>query len=121
MLASSRAKFAIPMRRNFNSNGRRPQMCHVAKEVHGIFPIPVFQFPIGRTHPAHRLNLALKALRNPRALSRAQLQERSFPDAPYSSLANAEGLLLRDHADSHLPVSIDGESIHPSAAEVHAM
>src|SRR6266851_308252 len=80
MLASPSTELALSMRRNFNSDRCRPQVCHVAKKLYWTFAIPVFQFAVGGTHSAQRLNTALDALRHPRPFPTSELKERFLPN-----------------------------------------
>ena len=119
MPAPTRAELALPMRRGLNSNHRRPQVRHLTKKLDWTFTIPALQFPIRRTHPAQRLNAALHTLSHPRTLAIPQLQQGLFPHRADSNLPNTESLLLRDHTNPYLSVSVNGKSIHSPAAEIN--
>src|SRR5579863_1467091 len=119
MLTSPLAEVAGPVRRRRRSDGRRPQVRHVAKKLNRTLAVSVFQFAICRTHPAQRLDFALDALCDSRTLARSQLQQRFFPNPPYSSLTDAERFLLRDDANAEFAVRIHCERIHPPRSEEH--
>ena len=69
VLAATSTEFAIPVRRNFDPDRRRPQMGDMAEKGYRTFSVTIFHFSVGRTHPAKRLDATLKALRHSRALA----------------------------------------------------
>src|SRR6266567_2303495 len=121
MLSAASTELTLPMRRNINSDRRRPQMCHMAKKLHRTFSVAILHFAIGRTHPAERLNPALNTLRYSRAFTHAQFAKRVLPCRFETRLSDVKCLLLRNHTYSHLPVSVNRESVHSAAAEIHAV
>src|SRR3984885_5990899 len=119
VLTTACTKFTLAVRRNIHANGGSPQVSNVAEEFDRALAISAFHLAIGRTHPTQRLDAALLALRYPRTLARAQLQERILPNLLYPNLSDAESLLLRDHTDPHLAISIDGKPGHPPTTVIH--
>jgi len=117
MPSSTGTEFAISMRRNFDSDRRCPQVCDIAQERHRTLTVAVLQFSIGGAHAADRLNAAVDALRHPRTLTHSDLVQGMLPrlleTAPY-----IECFLLRDHANAHLAVGVDGEGVHPPTTEI---
>src|SRR5580658_6336653 len=118
VLASSGAEFALSMHRNLDTDGSRSQVRYMAEKRHGALAVAVFHFSIGRTHATERLYAALDALRHPSTLAGSHLVQGVFPYLLETGLADIERLLLRDDANAHLAVSIDGEPVHSAAAEI---
>src|SRR5580658_6658456 len=121
MLAATRTEFTRTVRRNLEPEGSGPKVRDVTKELHRTFPVTVFQFAVRRTHAAERLNPTLDAFRNTGSLAVPQLQQRFFPDLPYSRIANSERLLLRDYTDPHLSIGIDSKGIHATTTGVNSV
>src|SRR3984957_14829757 len=121
VLTATRAELTLSVRWNLNSHDCRPQVCDLTEKFHGTLAVPVFHLAIGRTHPAQRLDPALDALGYLRALARARARKRTFPDLTHPNIPNAESLLLRNHTNTHLSVSIDGKPGHPSATVIHGI
>src|SRR5438094_345902 len=121
MLASAGTKLTVAVRRNFRSNDRGTQVSDVTKKRNWTLAVPIFQFTIRRTHPAERLNAALRALGDSRAFAPAQLPEIPFPNLLHLDPNNAEGFLLRDHANPHFPIGVNRKGVHSPSAEIHAL
>src|SRR5450432_3954708 len=94
-------------------------MRDLAEELDRLLRVSVLQLSLRRTHPAHRLDRAVVALRRPGALLVPGLEEKGLPALAEAALADAEGLLRREYADSDVPVGIDGERVDPAAAVIH--
>src|SRR5580704_14043512 len=94
-------------------------MCDMAKERHRALAVSVFHFTVGRAHSAERLDAALGALRDPRSFAPSQLAQRMLPGRLKAGRPDIERLLLRNDANAHLAVSINGKRIHAAATGVH--
>jgi hypothetical protein len=112
------AAIAIAVFRNFMAERVGPQMGYLAEERNGRLGVSILQLAVCWAHAAKRLNLATVANRWARAGLVPNLAERSFPAFPETAFSNVVALLVRDHADAHLSVRIDGAPTHASAAEI---
>src|SRR5438270_5614565 len=115
------AELTVAMCRNSEAEGDGSQMGHFAKKVYRRFSITVFQFSVCRTHSAGAADPASQALRNLLALALGDLEQKLLPAVTDAAAANVICLLMREYADTHVPVRIDRESAHSSAARVHVV
>src|SRR5258708_37242411 len=90
----------------------------MAKKVHRTLPVAVLHLAIRRTHSTEGLNPALDTLRHPGTLARAHFTKRMLPRWLQAASSNVECLLLRDHANPHLPICIDCKGFHPTTAKI---
>ena len=112
------AAFAIAVLGNFVSKRVRPQVSHLAEKRDRRLRVTVLQLAVGWTHAAKRLDLA--AVTNRRTCARlvANLAQRAFPAFEEAALSDVVALLVRDHADAHLSVRIDGAAGDTAAAGI---
>src|SRR5262249_25093996 len=88
--------------------GERAQVADVTQEVDRLLRVARLQLGIGRTHPAHALELAARALRDPGDPLVADPGQELIPALAQRSAAQVEGVPVREHADAHPPLGIDG-------------
>jgi len=119
MFQATRTEVAVSVRGHLYPNHSRPEVCNVAKEFDWALAVAVLHLAIRRAHATQRLDSALDALCYASTLAIAQLQQGVFPNCPYARVADAEGLLLRNHANSDFPVIVDRKGVHTTATEVH--
>src|SRR5579883_1106034 len=119
MIAPAGAALALSVFRNRETQAHGAQMRSLTKEIDGRFLIAVFEFSVRRTHATQRLNLTAPAFGKPRLFFAANLEQKVLPAFFYAATAPVVDLLLRDHADTHAPVGVDGKAVHATAAEVN--
>ena len=110
--------FAIAVLGNFVSKRVCPQVSHLAQERDRRLRVTVLQLAVGWAHAAKRLDLAAVADRRTRARLAANLAQRAFPAFEEAALSNVVALLVRDHANAHLSVRIDGAAADAAAAGI---
>lgn len=112
------ATLAIAMFRNFMAKGVSPQMGDLAQERNRRLGVAILELAIRRAHAAEGLNLA--AVANHRASARlvANLTQRPLPTFEKTAFANVVTLLMRDDADAHRAVGIDGATTDAASAEI---
>src|ERR1700722_6665879 len=119
MMSAAGAEITFPMLRDFETQSHRPQVRGLAKELDWRFRIVVLQFAIGGTHTAQRVNSALHTFGNALPRPGALPQKKARPAFLHASRANVVGILMRQHADAHLPVGIECEGIYAPAAGIY--
>ena len=112
------AAFAIAVLGNFESKRVGPQVSRLAQERDRRLRVTVLQLAIGWAHAAKRLDLAAVADRRTRARLVANLAQRAFPAFDEATLSNVVALLVRDHADAHRSVRVDGAAGEAAAAGI---
>src|SRR5580658_1292201 len=115
MVCSTTAALAIPMLRNAIAKRVSSKMRNLAEEIDGRLLIAIFELTVRRAHAAQRLNLATIADRGARPWLIADFAQRSFPAFAETALANVVALLVRNHADAHRAIGIDGAACHSPA------
>ncbi len=118
MVLSGCAAFAIPMLRDAIPERVRAKMRDLAQEIDRRLLITILEFTVCRAHAAERLNLAPVADRRARAWLIANFAQRALPAFAETAFADVVALLMRDHANAHRAVGIDGAARHSSAAGV---
>src|SRR5580704_18520555 len=93
-------------------------MGYLAQKRDRRLRVTVFQFAVGWAHAAKRLDLAAVANRRTCARLVANLAQRAFPTFQETALPNVVALLVRDHADAHRSVRIDGATADAAAAAI---
>ena len=112
------AALTVPMFRDAVAKCVGAKMRDLAKEIDRRLLISVLEFPVCRAHAAQRLNLAPVADRGARAWLIADFAQRAFPAFPEAALPNVVALLMRDHADAHRAVGIDGAARYSATAGI---
>src|SRR5215469_11473005 len=121
VLASSRTKIAIPMRRNFNSDDCCSEMSRMTEKFNRAFPVTVLQFAVCRAHSAHRLDPTVCAFRQLSALAMSQLGKRTFPYFPDTRTPDTKCFLLRYQAYSEFTVGIECKAAESTATKVQSV
>src|SRR3954471_2854175 len=95
-------------------------MRHLTQKFHWRFRIAVFQFSICRTHAAHRMNTTLHALRGRMGpLFLTYFDQKLIPTLAHTSAANVVCVLMRENANTHLAIRVDGKTLNATTAAVH--
>src|SRR5580658_3767157 len=93
-------------------------MGYLAEKRDRRLRVTVLQLAVGWAHAAKRLDLAAVANRRTCARLVANLAQRAFPTFEEAALPNVVALLVRDHADAHRSVRIDGATADAAAARI---
>ncbi len=118
MLRAAGAAGALPVRGDLNANAVGAEMRDLAEKIDGSFGIAIFEFAIGGAHAAKRANLAIGADGFTRGGYGADFLERAFPTLAETGVAKIGAILVRENANGHLTVGIDGTPIVAAAAGV---
>src|SRR5580704_17638175 len=118
MVRSAVAAFAIPVLRHAIAERVSAKMSGLAQKIDGRLLITILELAVRRAHAAKRLNLAAIANRRARARLVANLAQGTFPAFEETALANVVALLMRNDANAHQAVGIDGAARHSPAARV---
>ena len=118
MLRATGAAGAIAVRGNINADAVSAEMGDLAEKIDGGFGIAILEFAIGGTHAAKRANLAIGADGFARGGDGANFLQRAFPDLAETRIAEIRAVLVREDADSHLAIGIDGATVVTAAAGV---
>src|SRR5437660_12528300 len=96
-------------------------MRHLTQKFHWRFRISIFQFPICLTHAAHRMNTTLYALtRRMGPLLLAYFEQKLIPTLANTSRPDVVRILMREDANTHPAIWINGETLNSATAAVHA-
>src|ERR1700741_3287366 len=93
-------------------------MSNFTKEIDRRLRIAVFQFTIRRTHAADRMNTASHTFRNGFALPLTQLQKKMVPSLFHAARSNVVGFLVRQNADAHMSVWVNGKGLYSTPAGI---
>src|SRR5437667_610004 len=115
------AELTIAVLRDFEAESHRPQVCHLAQELDRRLRIAAFELAISRAHSTDRLDFAISTLRHPAGLALPHAQQELIPSFAYTARANVISVLMRDHADAHVAVRINGEGLESAAAGVQGV
>ena len=113
---AGQAKLAGAMRGNFEPEGMRSKVGHLAQEVDRAFGVAILQFSVRRAHAAHGFQPASGAFGGPGGLSLANFEEEFVPTLFEATLAQVIQVDLREDADAHLAIGIYRERSQRSAA-----
>src|SRR3954452_5007617 len=95
-------------------------MRHLTQEFHRGFRIAVFQFSICGTHAAHRMNTAFHAFRGRMgSLFLTYFEQKLIPTLAHTSAADVVCVLMRENANTHLAIRVDGKTLNATTAAVH--
>jgi hypothetical protein len=92
------------------------EMGGLAKKFNRRFGIAIFEFAIGRAHTAESLNLTAIANRWASPRLAANLAQRAFPAFAETSFPDVVALLMRNDANTHRSVGIDGAAAKAATA-----
>ena len=118
MVLSRSAALAVTVFRDAIAQRIRAKMRDLTQEIDGRLLVTILEFAVCRAHAAERLNLATIADTGSRTRLIADFAERAFPAFAETAFTDVVALLMRDHANAHRPVGIDGAACHSSSAGV---
>ena len=88
------AEIAIPMFWNFKAQRKSAQMGNFTQELDRRFRVAIFQFAVGWTHAAHRVQPALGTFGGARCLPLPNVQQEMLPARAHAALANVISILM---------------------------
>src|SRR5215831_19317572 len=92
--------FAVAMRRHWDRQRVRAQVCDMAEKIDRRLRVAIFEFAVGGTHAAHGLDLTGRALGNAGDLLPPHLTQKMIPAFAKTSPAQVEGLEMGEHTDA---------------------
>jgi len=93
-------------------------MGHMTKKVDGLFTIPIFQFSVRRTHPAHGLDFTAGTLGVPGNFFVADLRKEAFPSFLETSFAEIKSVTPRKNTNTQHSIRVDGKAVDTRSAVV---
>ncbi len=103
---------------NLKTKGICAQVRNLAEKLNRSFRVAAFQFTICGAHAAERLQLAAGADGLAFTGGIPDFTQASVPTLFESAIAQVDALFVREHANGHFALGIDGATVLPTAASV---
>lgn len=115
---TARATGTIAVLRSFEAKGEGAEVRDLAKKFNGSLGVAAFEFAIGGAHAAKGLQLAGGADGLAHAGRLANVLEPAIPALPEAAIAEIGAVLMREDADGHPALGIDGTTVLTTTASI---